>query len=492
MYIFLIDKDRKSLYPTQRIDLVKKWLRKGQARYLHSRKVVQVFKKFTNKPIKHIKYSIGIDPGYITIGYAITKINSNTGLITVLVSGEFTLNTPKIKEELETRKMWRKARRRHRRQRAKRRHKRNNSGVKFRHPRWKNRKNKQKLNPSTRYLIDCHVNAIEKLYNRCRFDDLHIEYNKFDLHKLANPLLAKWQYQFGAQVGFTNTKQYVLYRDEYVCQRCKATSDISKKGKKDKRDNKPYKYKTTVNFEVHHIVPKSSGGSDHHTNLVTLCQSCHSTIHKQSNLPHFNVSNKIVLKAASLMNTAMKYIVQRLKNDYTNVIITYGSVTKTLRQLGNMTKTHANDAIVISISNANGISYSNTEFKINNYTTSYVKYKRHSRARVYAHKERQYVIDFDESYKVHNRRKASEQKLPSLECYLKEYTYRHIEVKPAKRSYSKIPQKLYPGYKLLFPGNNNYVTMTGHSTTQKMVTCNKIKYSISDIKSTLKLSGFVT
>ena len=46
-------------------------------------------------------------------------------------------------------------------------------------------------------------------------------------------------------------------------------------------------------LEFHHIVPKSSGGSDDYDNIILLCACCHSTIHNRSYNPqkyHLNTS----------------------------------------------------------------------------------------------------------------------------------------------------------------------------------------------------------
>lgn len=38
---------------------------------------------------------------------------------------------------------------------------------------------------------------------------------------------------------------------------------------------------STVNLEVHHILPKSQGGTDAANNLVTLCHKCHKQWHRE-------------------------------------------------------------------------------------------------------------------------------------------------------------------------------------------------------------------
>lgn len=480
MYIFLVDKDRKPLYPTKRIDMVTKWIRQGKARRLTSSGVVQVFKKFSNKTITHIKYSLGIDPGYINIGYCLTKINTKTDTAIVFVYGVGEINTPKIKKDLETRKIHRRSRRRHRRLRAKRRHKRNNSGIKFRKPRWKNRKNKSKLAPTVRYLVTNHSNFINKLYNRCRFDELHLEYNKFDIHKLINPTVYRYQYQQGTKynIGLTNSKQYVLYRDNYTCQKC--------------HTNKP-----NTKLQVHHIVPRSNGGNDHHSNLVTLCEKCHTKIHNMTSLPKFHVSNTITLRDASVVNTGMKYLVDELTSNFDKVYITYGSNTKDTRYKYNISKSHSNDAMVISLSSCDGLMYDINEVKYNNYTCDYVKFKRQDRAVVNSQRDRYYYINGNKV--AHNRRSKTTSKENdnfSLEEYKQFDGYKYkFTVKPAIKILNT-PRKLKqfnPGDICRETKTGNKIIVKGYSKSQGIITdfLSGKKYKFNQIRKVCNNTGFV-
>ena len=40
---------------------------------------------------------------------------------------------------------------------------------------------------------------------------------------------------------------------------------------------------TDKNLHHHHLIPRSKGGTDDQTNLITLCGSCHAKIHNFSN-----------------------------------------------------------------------------------------------------------------------------------------------------------------------------------------------------------------
>lgn len=58
-------------------------------------------------------------------------------------------------------------------------------------------------------------------------------------------------------------RRQVYQRDRYQCGNCR-----SKGG--------PY---GDVELHAHHIVPKSQGGSDRFSNLITLCADCHARVH---------------------------------------------------------------------------------------------------------------------------------------------------------------------------------------------------------------------
>lgn len=49
------------------------------------------------------------------------------------------------------------------------------------------------------------------------------------------------------------------FRDKWTCQHC----------------NRRRAEKSDLDIEVHHIIAKLQGGTDHMTNLITLCTECH-------------------------------------------------------------------------------------------------------------------------------------------------------------------------------------------------------------------------
>ncbi len=75
----------------------------------------------------------------------------------------------------------------------------------------------------------------------------------------------------------------VLRRDRYRCQDCGASFGARRRKVYDprlRRGRGGYRWES---LEVHHIIARSAGGSDHPGNLKTLCPACHASYtHEQS------------------------------------------------------------------------------------------------------------------------------------------------------------------------------------------------------------------
>jgi N6-L-threonylcarbamoyladenine synthase len=117
----------------------------------------------------------------------------------------------------------------------------------------------------------------------------------------------------------------VLASDNYTCQCCKG------------------KHKDT-NLEVHHKIFRSRGGSDDPENLITLCHTCHKSLHEGKINPKFNGKHKGTLNHATQMN----FIRIQLLKSYPEAIETFGFITKANRLNLNLPKEHYIDARCIS------------------------------------------------------------------------------------------------------------------------------------------------
>lgn len=201
--------------------------------------------------------------------------------------------------------------------------------LRYREPRFNNRINSKKkgwLAPSVENKINTHLKVVFDAHKILPITKIIIETASFDIQKINNPEISSFEYQQGEQLGFWNVREYVLWRDNYICQHCKGKS-------KDKILN------------IHHIESRKTGGNAPN-NLITLCKTCHEKYHK-GNI-QINVKRRNSFKDAAFMGIMRWTFYKRLKELYSNVSITYGYITKNTRIKNNLPKEHYIDAKCIS------------------------------------------------------------------------------------------------------------------------------------------------
>lgn len=251
--------------------------------------------------------TLGVDAGSDVVGLSATTVKAE------LYSGEVKLRND-ISKLILTKRQNRRTRR---------------SVLRYRKPRFLNRiksKHKGWLSPSVEHKINTHIKIIADIHNILPIKQIIVETAQFDIHKIINPEVFGKEYQKGVQQGYTNVKDYVLFRDNYVCQYCKGKS-------KEKR------------LEVHHIKYRSQGGGNSPNNLITLCKTCHDNLHKGEIL--ITKQNKN-LSHPTFMGIMRKTLLSRLRNIYPYVFQTYGYITKDTRIRNNLPKEHRVDARCIS------------------------------------------------------------------------------------------------------------------------------------------------
>ena len=303
MKVMVVNKDGKPLIPCS--PKKARLLLKAKKAYIAN------YQPFTIK-LKYQAYSytqpiiLGMDIGSRYIGISCSTIKDE------LLSMEIQVRND-INKKLEHRRNYRKSRR--------------NRKIRYRKPKFKNRKREKGwLTPSLRHKIDTHINIIKYLQKYLPISKVRIEIAEFDIQKIMNPNISNTDYQNGLLKEFENVREYILYRDNHTCQCCKGKS-------KDKRLN------------IHHIKHRSKGGSNKQDNLITLCETCHKLYHKGL------IDIKFVIpkfyKHQTFMNTASKRIISEI-NEILPTEITYGYITKIKRIQQYLPKTHYNDAYCIA------------------------------------------------------------------------------------------------------------------------------------------------
>ena len=309
MHIYVQAQDGTPLMPTQHAGKVRRMLRDSQAVIIsHTPFTIRLTYDTTHhtQPV-----SLGVDAGSKHIGLSATTEHKE------LYAAEIELRSD-IVDNLSTRREARRSRRGKR-------------SVRYRAPRFLNRRASKKdgwLAPSVQQKVHSHVKAVQDICRLLPVTSVTIEVAQFDTQLLKNPDIAGEQYQQGPQLGFWNVREYVLFRDNHQCQHCHGKSG-------DKVLN------------VHHLESRKTGG-DNPDNLITLCESCHKAYH----------AGKIELKAKrgsqSLRDAAVMSIMRwKVYNELKQTLevpvhLAYGYLTKHMRIAYGLEKSHAIDARCIS------------------------------------------------------------------------------------------------------------------------------------------------
>lgn len=289
--VYVLNTDGQPLMPTNRYGKVRHLLKDGKAKVVKRCPfTIQLLYESDNQtqPV-----SLGIDAGSKHIGISATTESK------VLYEADVELRND-IVDLLSTRREARRTRR--------------NRKTRYRKPRFNNRVSTKKqgwLAPSIKQKIQSHLTVVDKVNKILPVSKTTVEVASFDIQKIKNPDVEGTDYQKGEQLGFWNIREYVLFRDGHVCQCCKGKS-------KDKILN------------VHHIESRKIGG-DAPNNLITLCETCHRGYHNgRVKLPK-EIKRGMKFKDATFMGIMRWAFYNALKEQYPDVSLTYGYITKNVR-----------------------------------------------------------------------------------------------------------------------------------------------------------------
>ena len=408
-YIFVLAPDGQPIMPTLRGGRVRWLLKTGQAKVIKRIPfTIQILYESVGRETQDI--TLGADTGTGNIG--ISAVSKEVG--TEYFSASYETNTQKIKPKMERRADFRHTRTRFNRGKKKRRAKANGttrsslqsftvSGAEtetvaktIRSSRCRLDKSvaNGKLSNTAQHALINHQNIINQITKILPITEIVFELTSFDIHKITNPAVSGVDYQNGDLMGFANVREYVLTRDKYCCALCN-------KKKKDEP------------LHVHHIQHRSKEGSDHHTNLITLHESCHNNVHAQPKveakllaLLAKKETVNTVTAPATIMNTIMPRIAPWLAVAHPNVAtsVTFGYITKAHRFQFNIEKSHANDAFVIA-SGENAMGIKRCE------SATFKQFNRNSRVWIYGTKARKYTHLLANGKKIvcYNRNRATAQ-----------------------------------------------------------------------------------
>ncbi len=302
MFVYVINKHGKPLMPTNprkaRI-LLKQGKAKVVKRTPFTIQLIYGSSGYT-QPV-----TLGVDAGSKTIGVSATTEKE------VLFEAEV-IPRNDIVNLLATRSQLRRSRR--------------SRKTRYRQPRFLNRKKtKGWLAPSVQNKIQTHIKTVALAHSILPVTKIVVEVAQFDIQKIKDPNVQGKDYQQGDQLGFWNTREYVLWRDGHKCQ-----------GKKNCKHDI---------LSVHHIESRKTGGNAP-SNLITLCEFCHGDYHAGRLV--LDIKRGQAFRDAAFMGIMRWVLYDRLKELYANVSLTYGYLTKYVRIHNGLEKSHRVDARCIS------------------------------------------------------------------------------------------------------------------------------------------------
>jgi 5-methylcytosine-specific restriction endonuclease McrA len=215
-------------------------------------------------------------------------------------------------------------------QRARYRRRRRSANLRYRAPRFLNRRRPTGwLPPSLRSLVG-NVLTWAKRYQRwVPLHRIEVERVKFDLALLQNPEVSGVDYQRGELVGW-EVRAYLLEKFGRRCVYCGAT-------------NQP--------FEIDHVHPRSRGGSDRVSNLVLSCHDCNSRKGNQTATefghPQVEAQAKAPMRDAAAVNATRFALVETLRSLGLPLGTWSGGRTRWNRDRFGIQKDHALDALCV-------------------------------------------------------------------------------------------------------------------------------------------------
>ena len=198
------------------------------------------------------------------------------------------------------------------------------------------------LPPSLQSKLDHHVEIISRYLRYLPVPDgkhLKIEVGRFDMARMQDPTVHGELYQRGPMYDSENVKAYVFARDEYKCQCCKAAAGTRRKDG------------TAVKIRAHHVLFKRRGATDTPEYMATVCDACHTPAnHQEGGILYQWMKEKKSFTRGLWDASFMNILRRKLFQAFPDAVFTYGNITAADRERLHIKKSHANDAIAISLS----------------------------------------------------------------------------------------------------------------------------------------------
>ena len=311
--VFVLNKDKRPLNPCHPAR-ARKLLKQGEA-VIHKKHPFTIRLKELKEIEDHAKaeYRLKIDYGSHHTGLAILKNNKE-----VIWLAELQHKT-NVKKKMDDRRAFRRRRR--------------NKNLRYRKPRFSNRKRtKGWLPPSLQSRVNNIETWVKRLFKTCPITHISYENAKFDTQLMRDPEISGIKYQQGTLEGY-EVREYLLEKFNRRCVYCG---------------------KNNVPLEIEHIIPKTRGGTNRIDNLAIACRECNqkkgNKTAEEYGFPDVQKRVKKTLKECAIINATRWKVYEILIATDLPVECGTGARTKMNRLNFGLPKKHYIDACCVGAS----------------------------------------------------------------------------------------------------------------------------------------------
>jgi hypothetical protein len=324
MSVFVLDQHHRPLDPCS--EKRARLLRERGRAVVHRRQpyTIRLKDRCVEQSMVH-PHVLKLDPGSTATGVALAReeLVPDGVVHSAVFLAEIAHRGRQIHERLRKRSGYRRRRR--------------SANLRYRAPRFLNRRRRTGwLPPSIESRMGNVLSWTARLRRWCPLSRIVVERAKFDPQLLANPDITNLEYQRGTLYGW-ELRAYVLAHWNYCCAYCHARG---------------------LPLELDHVMPRSRGGSDRVSNLVASCRPCNE---RKGNLPveeflrgrpaelsRIQTQRKTPLRDAAAMNATRFALVERLRTTIgLPVEGSSGGRTSWNRERFGIPKAHALDALCV-------------------------------------------------------------------------------------------------------------------------------------------------
>jgi 5-methylcytosine-specific restriction endonuclease McrA len=263
-------------------------------------------------------HALKIDPGSEQTGIALVREARITATVITLI--ELKHRGAAIRKALQQRAGFRRRRR--------------SANLRYRAPRFDNRRKPEGwLAPSLQHRVDTVLATVARLRRLAPVNTIVQELVRFDTQLMENPEISGVEYQNGTLVG-CEVREYLLAKCGHKCAYCDAEN---------------------VPLNIDHVHPRSRGGSDRVSNLAPACVTCNESkgdrlveeflSHNPARLGEIKTQLKLPLKDAAAVNATRWALYHALAETGLPVSTGSGGRTKFNRRRFSVPKAHALDAV---------------------------------------------------------------------------------------------------------------------------------------------------